>query len=76
MSTASEKLLKSFELLPDPEKREVAHELLRRIFPVEEVDEKQLAALYAEFAEDDRDLAEESIGDYEHGLLVEDMNDN
>lgn len=76
MSTTAQELLKSFELLPDPEKREVAHELLRRIFLVEELDDEQVAALYAEFAEDDRNLAEEGIGDYESGLVVEDVNDN
>lgn len=32
MSTTGEELLKSFELLPDAEKREVASEVLRRAF--------------------------------------------
>lgn len=35
-------------------------------------DEKQLAALYAEFAEEDRELAEEGMSDYAEGLVKED----
>ena len=76
MSTTAEEVLKSFELLPDPEKREVVHELLRRVFSVEELDDEQVGALYAEFAKEDRNLAEEGIGDYERGLVAEDVNDN
>ena len=34
--------------------------------------EKRYAALYAEFADDDRRLAEEGIEDYERGLVGED----
>ncbi|HKY30772.1 MAG TPA: hypothetical protein VJM12_22820 [Pyrinomonadaceae bacterium] len=74
MSTSAQDFLKSFELLPDPEKREVAYELLRRVFvPVEALDDAEVAALYAEFAEEDRDLAEEGIADYESGLVIEDV---
>ncbi len=77
MSTTAQEFLKSFELLPDPEKREVAFELLRRVFvPAEELDDEQVAALYAEFAEEDRNLAEGGIEDYERGLVVEDVNGN
>ncbi|MEW6125637.1 MAG: hypothetical protein AB1757_01125 [Acidobacteriota bacterium] len=36
------------------------------------VDEKQLAALYAEFAEEDRQLAEEGMADYAEALARED----
>jgi outer membrane protein assembly factor BamD (BamD/ComL family) len=36
------------------------------------LDEAQLAALYAEFADEDRELAEEGMSDYVKGLLRED----
>lgn len=35
-------------------------------------DETQLAALYAEFADEDRKLAEEGMSDYAKGLIKED----
>ncbi len=35
-------------------------------------DEAQMAALYAEFAEEDRELAEEGISDYTGALAKED----
>ena len=35
-------------------------------------DEEKLAALYAEFAEEDRQLAEAGLADYAEGLLRED----
>lgn len=73
MSTSSRELLESFDLLPESEKREVASELIRRVFPPgREFDEAQLATLYAEFADEDRSLAEEGIEDYERGLVEED----
>ena len=73
MSTAGEDFLKSFELLPEPEKHQVASEILRRAYASPtELDDAQLAALYAEFAEKDRKLAEEGIGDYEKSLASED----
>jgi flagellar motor switch protein FliG len=75
MSTSSRELLESFDHLPEAEKREVASEIIRRTFAFDrdvELDEAQLAALYAEFADDDRRLAEEGIEDYEKGLVGED----
>ena len=73
MSTAGEEFLRSFDLLPDPEKREIASEIIRRAFAsTAEADESQLAALYSESTERDRDLAEQGIEDYDSGLLVED----
>jgi hypothetical protein len=36
------------------------------------IDESQLAALYAEFAEEDRQLAEEGMTDYAEALTKED----
>ncbi len=77
MSTTGEDLLKSFELLADAEKKEVASEILRRTFAsTTGLDDAQLAALYAEFAETDRKLAEEGIEDYQRGLASEDADDN
>ena len=75
MSTSGQQLLESFDHLPDLEKREVASEIMRRAFAPDrdiELDEARLAALYAEFADEDRSLAEEGIEDYERGLLGED----
>lgn len=68
-----EELLKSFDLLPEPEKQQVAAEILRRKYASpSELNEAQLAALYAEFAEADRKLAEEGIEEYGKGLVSED----
>jgi hypothetical protein len=73
MSTTGEEILKSFDLLPEPEKHQVASEILRRTLASNtELDEAQLATLYAESAEMDRKLAEEGIEDYERGLASED----
>jgi len=75
MSTSSEELLKSFDLLPDVEKREVASEIIRRTFSLDRepaLDEGQLRTLYAGFAEEDQELAEEGIADYNKGLATED----
>ena len=73
MSTAGEELLKSFDRLPEPERHHVASEILRRTFvPTNQLDDVEMAALYAEFAEADRKLAEEGIGDYKRGLASED----
>ena len=43
-----------------------------RFKPVPAFDETQLAALYAEFADEDRQFAEEGISDYVKGLKKED----
>jgi hypothetical protein len=73
ISTKVEELLKSFDRLPDSEKQQVASEMLRRVYASPtKLDEAQLAALYTEFAEADRKLAEEGIEDYETGLASED----
>ena len=73
MSTTGQEFLKSFELLPEDEKREVADEILRRTFAsIPELDDAQLEALYVEFSQADRRLAEEGIENYERGLVVED----
>ena len=73
MSTTGEELLKSFDLLPEREKHLVASEIMRRTFASgPELDDVQLASLYAEFAKADRRLAEEGIEDYETSLASED----
>ena len=72
MSTSGQEVINSFDLLPEPEKRKVASEIMRRAFVQPELDDAQLAALYAEFAEADRKLAEEGIEDYERSLTSED----
>lgn len=73
MSASSQELLESFDRLPDAEKREVASEIIRRTFvPNLQLDEAELAAVYANFAEEERSLAEEGLEDYQKGLLAED----
>jgi hypothetical protein len=73
LSGAVEELLKSFELLPEREKHQVASEIVRRtLAATTKLDDAHLAALYAEFAEMDGKLAEEGIEDYERGLVSED----
>jgi hypothetical protein len=44
-----------------------------RLQPIPELDEAQLATLYAACAEEDRALAEEGMADYVHGLCQEDV---
>ena len=74
MSTTSKEILKSFEHLPASEKREVASQIIRRAFAFDrhQLDAAQLATLYANFADEDRSLAEEGIEDYDKGLGGED----
>lgn len=75
MSTSKQEFLKSFDLLPDVEKLDVASEIIRRTFAHNrtiEFDEAQLASPYADFANEDQVLAEEGMEDYERGLLVDD----
>ena len=75
MSSSSQELLKSFDLLPEIEKRQVASEIIRRTFSLDSkvVDETQLETLYASFAKEDQNLAEEGMEDYERGLSIEDV---
>lgn len=73
MSTTGEDLLKSFDLLPEPEKHQVASEIMRRAFAsTTDLDDAHLALVYSEFGEADRKLAEEGIEDYGQGLVSED----
>jgi len=43
-----------------------------KVKPAPASDEAAMAALYAEFAEEDRELAEEGISDYADALISED----
>ena len=75
MST-KEQVLEEIETLSEAEIKEVAEYLAflkyRSQSKSHVVDESQLAALYAEFAEEDRNLAEEGISEYGEGLMKED----
>ena len=75
MST-KEQVLEEIEALSEAEVKEVAEYLAflkyRSRSRPPAVDESQLAALYAEFAEEDRDLAEEGMANYAEGLMNED----
>jgi hypothetical protein len=75
MST-KEQVIEEIEALSEPEVNEVAEYLAflkyRSQSKAPVVNESQLAALYAEFAEEDRDLAEEGMANYAEGLMNED----
>jgi hypothetical protein len=75
MST-KEQVLEEIETLSEAEIKEVAEYLAFLKYRSQNkshvVDASQLAALYAEFAEEDRNLAEEGISDYAEGLVKED----
>lgn len=75
MST-KEQVLEEIQTLSEAEIKEVAEYLAflkyRSQSQPRVVDESQLAALYAEFAEEDRKLAEEGISDYGERLMKED----
>ncbi|HEU4386935.1 MAG TPA: hypothetical protein VFV34_03995 [Blastocatellia bacterium] len=75
--SAREEIIRQLQGLTDDQLKQVADYLSfvkyrARILPASEVDEKQLAALYAEFADEDRELAEEGIGEYHEALVRED----
>lgn len=72
-----EKVASAIEGLSDAELRQVAEyvaflKFRARIEPIGTLDETKLAALYGEFAEEDRMLAEEGMEDYAKGLKEED----
>ena len=72
-----EQVVEELKALSEDELKEVSAYLAflkfraRRTVPT--FDEGQLAALYAEFADEDRNLAEEGMADYDEGLMEEDV---
>ena len=75
MSTGGQELLRSFDLLPEVEKREVASEIIRRAFSLDRnvaIDQKELETRYASFAAEDQELAEQGMEDYGKRLTTED----
>ena len=75
MSTDSQKVLASFDLLPESEKRAVVSEIIRRTFILgrqPKLDDGQLTALYRDAAAEDRELAELGLEDYAKDLAAED----
>ena len=70
-----EELIQQLQGLSDDQLNQVADYLSfvkyrSRLRPA--LDESQLAALYAEFSDEDRKLAEEGMGAYHEALLKED----
>jgi len=74
MSTSVPDLLDTFDRLSPTEKRKAASAIIRRAFALDrhEINDARLAALYAQYHDDDRRLADEGIQDYEKGLVGED----
>ena len=75
MSTSGQELLRSFDLLPEVEKREVASEIIRRAFSLDRniaIDQEELETRYASFAAEDQELAEQGMEDYGKRLTTED----
>ena len=75
--TIKEYVTDVIQSLDDTELREIADYLayLRfraRAHAVPRSDSSQLAAIYGEFGEEDRNLAEDGMADYERGLRLED----
>ncbi len=78
MSSIKEQVLKGLESLSETELAQVAEFLAflkfrARLQTIPPLEEAQLATLYAEFAEEDRTLAEEGIAEYADGLFKEDI---
>lgn len=78
MPIKKEQILQELDTLGEAELERVAQYLAflkyqARIAATPAIDEQQLSALYAEFGEDDRHLAEEGIADYAHTLSAEDV---
>ncbi|OGC09226.1 hypothetical protein A2V82_10925 [candidate division KSB1 bacterium RBG_16_48_16] len=76
--TIKEQVAKTIDRLSEPELKQVAEYLSflkfrSRVQKTQPVDEKKLAALYAEFSGQDHQMAEDGIEDYHKGLLAEDL---
>lgn len=79
--TIKEQVTKTIESLSDSELHQVAEYLTflkfrSRFRRKPSTNEQKLAELYADFADEDRQLAEEGIEEYRKKLLAEDANDN
>ena len=78
MSSIKGQVIKELESLSETELAQVAEFLAflkfrARLQTMPQLEEAQLATLYAEFAEEDRKLAEEGIAEYADGLFKEDI---
>jgi len=77
MSSIKRQVIQALDRLSETELAQVAEFLAflkfrARLQTMPTLEEAQLATLYAKFAEDDRELAEEGIAEYVQGLLRED----
>ena len=74
--SVKEQVVEQIEILNEAELKEVAHYLAFLRFRAQNttpvIDEAHLVALYTEFADEDRSLAEEGIAEYVEGLAKED----
>ena len=75
--SVTEQVVEQLKTLSEAQIKEVAEYVAflkfrtRKASP--QLDEKHLAALYAEFADEDRNLAEEGMAEYAKGLAKEDV---
>ncbi|GFP26325.1 hypothetical protein HKBW3S25_01816 [Candidatus Hakubella thermalkaliphila] len=72
-----EQVTQELDSLSEAELKEIAEyvtflKFRARVKATQALAETQLAALYAEFADEDRKLAEEGMSDYAKGLIKED----
>jgi len=77
MSSIKGQVIKGLESLSETELAQVAEfmaflKFRARLQTMPQLEEAQLATLYAEFAEEDQKLAEEGMAEYVHGLCKED----
>jgi hypothetical protein len=75
--TIKEQVTQELDSLSEADLRQVAEyvgflKYRARVKPVRGLDETQLAMLYVEFADEDRQLAEDGMSDYAKGLMKED----
>ena len=75
--SVKEQVARELDSLSEAELKQVAEyvaflKFRTRFNQMSSLDEAQLAALYSEFADEDRMLAEEGISDYAKGLAKED----
>lgn len=75
--TVKEYVTQALESLSETELHQVAEFLAflkfrARVYAMPHLDTTQMATLYAEFADEDRTMAEEGIADYNAGLIAED----